>query len=124
MIKGLRTVVYFVEDLKAAAAWYEKVAGQKPYYDTEYYVGFNVGGFELGLHPTEGKSVARGDGVATYWAVDDANAAYAKLLAHGAKADQKIQDVGGGVLLGTVKDPWGNTFGVIQNPTFKFSEKQ
>lgn len=123
MIKGLRTAVYFVEDLKAAAAWYKKVTKSEPYYDTEYYVGFNVGGFELGLHPIDGgQPMKRGDSVACYWAVDDADAACAALLALGASADQPVQDVGGGIRLGTVKDPWGNTFGVIQNPTFKFSE--
>ena len=40
----------FFTDLDAAKAWYAKVLGVRPYFDTPYYVGFNVGGFELGLH--------------------------------------------------------------------------
>jgi catechol 2,3-dioxygenase-like lactoylglutathione lyase family enzyme len=51
MIQGLRTVVYPVSDLKAGTAWYSDVLGVAPYYDAPYYVGFTVGGFELGLIP-------------------------------------------------------------------------
>ena len=56
MILGLRTVVVYVrtEQLDEAKKWYASVVGIAPYHDTPYYVGFNVGGFELGLHP-EGK---------------------------------------------------------------------
>jgi hypothetical protein len=31
-------------------------------------------------------------------------------------------DVGEGILVGTVTDPWGNIFGVIENPHFKLEE--
>jgi hypothetical protein len=53
MILGLRTVVVYVrtEQLEEAKKWYASVVGVAPYYDTPYYVGFNVGGFELGVHP-------------------------------------------------------------------------
>jgi len=29
-----------------------------------------------------------------------------------------VQDVGGDIKVGTVRDPFGNIFGVIQNPHF------
>jgi len=62
---GLRTVVYFVTDLKKATNWYAEVLGFKPYCDTPYYVGFKVGGFELGLHPTDAEPVsANASGIA------------------------------------------------------------
>jgi len=34
-----------------------------------------------------------------------------------------IHDVGDGILIGAVHDPFGNTLGVIQNPNFKIIEK-
>lgn len=51
MILGLRTVIYPVTDLGKARAWYSTVLEAKPYFDEPFYVGYNVGGFELGLDP-------------------------------------------------------------------------
>ena len=48
MIQGLRTVIYKVPDLEAAKAWYSRALGIEPYFAEPYYVGFQVGGFELG----------------------------------------------------------------------------
>ena len=36
----------------------------------------------------------------------------------GAHPSGVVQDVGGGILLGAVPDPFGNLLGVIQNPHF------
>ena len=51
MIKGLRTALYPAPDLTKAKAWYESVFQRKPYFDEPFYVGFEIGGFELGLVP-------------------------------------------------------------------------
>jgi predicted enzyme related to lactoylglutathione lyase len=117
---GLRTAVYVVRDVKKAKAWYVKVLGMKPYFDMpQFYVGFNVGGFELGLHPDHHKRSGSVGGIDAYWGVDDAEKAYKRLLKLGAKQYAPVEDVGGGIKLGTVKDPFGNLFGVIENPHFK-----
>ena len=83
MIKGLRTTIYKVSDLKAAKAWYAKAFNITPYFDEPFYVGFNVGGFELGLNPDAAAN--QPGGVLSYWAVDDVEKAYSHLLALGAK---------------------------------------
>jgi hypothetical protein len=31
--------------------WYTKAFGVAPYFDRPFYVGFQIGGFELGLDP-------------------------------------------------------------------------
>lgn len=116
--KGLRTVVYMVEDLQKATEWYKDILGIEPYYDTEYYVGFNVGGYELGLHPQE-QPMDKTTDVYAYWGVDDIEEMYKTLLDKGAEELEKPMDVGGGIVLATVKDPWGNAFGIIHNPHFK-----
>jgi len=51
MILGLRTAIYPVTDLARGKAWYADVLGVAPYFDQPFYVGFTVGGFELGLIP-------------------------------------------------------------------------
>jgi hypothetical protein len=117
MFLGLRTAVYYVDDITKARDWYASVLNIAPYFDQPFYVGFNVGGFELGLHPDEGKS--KGEGQVAYWGVGNANEAYARLIDLGASAHENIQDVGEGIKVGTVKDPFGNFLGVIENPHFR-----
>jgi predicted enzyme related to lactoylglutathione lyase len=121
MIRGLRTVIYHVTDLHKAKAWYSAVLGKEPYFDQPFYVGYNVGGYELGLDPAE-KPVITGTNVVAYWAVDNAQEAYQFLLSKGGVTDEEVSDVGGGILVGTVKDPFGNIFGIIENSHFKIEE--
>jgi predicted enzyme related to lactoylglutathione lyase len=115
MIKGLRTVSYPVTDLARAKAWYAQAFGTAPYFDEPFYVGFAVGGFELGLVP-DGTPGAAG-GIA-YWAVDDIGADFARIVALGAGVHEAVQEVGGGIRVAAVTDPFGNVFGLIENPHF------
>lgn len=65
MFYGLRTAIYHVRDLDRAKEWYGTVLGIRPYFDEPFYVGFDVGGFELGLQPDEpGSSRASTGGIA------------------------------------------------------------
>ena len=116
---GLRTCIYKVDELTKAKAWYSKVFNVDPYFDEAYYVGFNIGGFELGLMPSEDSKEQKSSNVLTYWGVQDMNASYDRLTELGAEAFEEIMDVGDGVLVATVKDPWGNVLGLIYNPFFK-----
>ncbi len=118
MFLGLRTVVYHVEDLERAKAWYSRLLGFDPYFDAPYYVGFNVGGFELGLHPAEEGTATGLGGSVAYWGVNDIEAAMQKLLELGAALHGQIQDVGEGIRVASVEDPFGNVLGVIENPHF------
>ena len=120
---GLRTVIYPVDDLQAGKEWYSRVLGFPPYFDEPFYVGFNVGGFELGLDPDiaskPGASKPGADGPLAYWGVEDAGRAYERLLALGAREHQPLQDVGEGIRVASVLDPFGNAFGIIENPHFR-----
>jgi len=121
MFRGLRTVIYHVDDLQKAKEWYSTILGIKPYFDEPFYVGFNVGGFELGLDP-DMKSVTKGNNVVAYWGVKDARSAYRRVQELGAQKHSDVQEVGGGILVATVTDPFGNIFGIIENPHFKVEE--
>lgn len=123
MFLGLRTAVYQVKDLPKAKAWYANVLGVPAYFDQPFYVGFNVGGYELGLVPDEGAGPKRARSGTAYWGVSDAGAAYQRLLELGATPEEPVTDVGEGIRVGVVIDPFGNFLGVIQNPHFKVQEK-
>jgi predicted enzyme related to lactoylglutathione lyase len=118
MLLGLRTSIYHAPDIAAAKLWYMKVLGFPPYFDQPFYVGFNVGGYELGLTPDAGP-----DGITTasgaYWGVKDIESAHTRMLELGAEPRSEIQDVGEGIRVVDVLDPWGNVFGLIENPHFK-----
>ena len=115
MIKGMRTVIYPAPDLSAAKDWYSKVLNLDPYFDQPFYVGFAVGGFELGLVPDAKPS---SEGSRAYWGVEDAQAGLKRLVELGAVVLEDLQEVGEGIVTALVRDPFGNSFGIIQNPNF------
>jgi predicted enzyme related to lactoylglutathione lyase len=119
MILGLRTAIYPAPDLQAAKRWYSELLGQPPYFDQPFYVGFEVGGFELGLLPDATPATA---GPQPLWGVADADAAYARLLTLGATALEAVTDVGDGIKVAAVTDPFGNRFGIIENPHFSVAK--
>lgn len=116
MILGLRTALYPAPDIAAAKDWYGKVLGKNPYFDEPFYVGFEVGGFELGLVPDEIPDV---DGARPLWGVDDCASELDRLLKLGATELEPVTEVGGGIKVAAVRDPFGNRFGIIENPHFK-----
>jgi predicted enzyme related to lactoylglutathione lyase len=117
MIKGLRTALYPARDLARAKAWYAEVFGTAPYFDEPYYVGFNIGGFELGLVPDAPSSPPPG-GVVAYWGVANVAEACEHFFSHGATVHEEPRDVGGGINVAAVLDPFGNIIGLIDNPHF------
>lgn len=115
MLLGLRTAKYAAKDLDGAKQWYTKVLGFGPYFDQPFYVGFEVGGYELGIVPDD----EPGDSGVAYWGVKNAADAFKRLIDMGARENEPIQDVGEGIKIGSVRDPYGNVFGIIENPHFK-----
>jgi uncharacterized protein YndB with AHSA1/START domain/predicted enzyme related to lactoylglutathione lyase len=115
---GLRTHALFVDDLAAAKAWYTRVVGKAPYFDEPFYVGFDVGGYELGLLPAEGDARAAVQGSRVYWGVHDIAAEVARIVQLGATVLEPPTDVGGGIVTATVRDPFGNALGLVVNPHF------
>ena len=118
MFLGLRSVMYPAADLQASKAWFSGLLGTAPYFDEPFYVGFNVGGYELGLIPAaDGEST-------TYWGVPDAEVALSDLIAAGATLHSEVTDVGDGIRVATVREPAGSILGVIENPHFVISAPQ
>ena len=118
MFLGLRTVIYHAPDLEAAKQWYSTAFGVAPYFDEPFYVGFNIGGFELGLNP-DTKGVQVGNNAVAYWGVANIETAHRAMLERGASMREPITDVGGDIKVASVADPFGNVIGLIENPHFK-----
>lgn len=115
---GLATSIYKVSDLEKAKEWYTKAFGAEPYFDEPFYVGFNINGFELGLQTEGEQSSTKGNASICYWTVKDVNATVAEFIGLGATEHEASDDVGGGVVVASVRDPWGNIIGIIHNPEF------
>ena len=116
MFLGLRTVIHPAPDLAAAKAWFTAALGIEPYFDEPFYVGYAVAGYELGLDPDADPS----GGTVVHWGVEDADAAYAALLATGAQPHQAVTEVGGGIRVASVVEPAGaSILGIIENPHFE-----
>ena len=111
---GLRSLIYPAPDIETSKTWWTKVLGKEPYFDDGGYVGFDLGGYELGLNSfsTELK------GPITYIGVSDVEEAVASLVQDGAKVLMGPMDVGGGVVLADLLSPQREVFGIIFNPHF------
>jgi predicted enzyme related to lactoylglutathione lyase len=130
MLRGMTTVSYWAADLESAKAWYTELLGIEPYFERPgasepaAYIEFRIGDYEheLGLIDARYRppGAAEGPGgVVAYWAVDDAQAAFDRLLAMGATEHEKPMDRGEAYITATVIDPFGNILGVMQNPHYR-----
>ena len=117
--QGLRTVIYHAPDLAKTKDWYAKALGIEPYFDQPFYVGFNVGGYELGLDPDASSTPSGEGGVVAYWGVANAEESLRRLVSLGASERSAVQEVGEGIRVATVFDPFRNILGIIENPHFK-----
>jgi predicted enzyme related to lactoylglutathione lyase len=118
-INGLGTVIYHVPDLSRAKAFYTAAFQQDPYFDRPFYVGFNIAGYELGLHPDRAIAQPGAGGTVAYWRVAEIEAAVKHFVAVGATPVSEIQDVGDDIKVVELADPFGNLVGLIENPHFK-----
>jgi predicted enzyme related to lactoylglutathione lyase len=116
VIMGLRTVIYAAPDLGKAKEFYSALLGVEPYFDQPFYVGYNVGGFELGLDPH--KEASGNGGSLAYWGVASIDAALEHARSLGATVAADAQDVGEGIKVASIVDPFGTHLGLIENPHF------
>jgi catechol 2,3-dioxygenase-like lactoylglutathione lyase family enzyme len=142
MLRGLTTVAYQAADLNAAREWYTEVLGIEPYFNRTEYVEFRVGDYEhefgildskylpdLGVDSDSADSDSadsdsadqasgKPGGAIVYWHVDDAQAAYDRLIELGATPHQPPRDFGENFVGAAVIDPFGNVLGIMHNPHY------
>ncbi len=122
LMLGLRTTIYMVDDIVKGTKWYSKAFNTKPYFNEPFYVGFNIGGYELGLQSEERDLNSKTENVFSYWGVNNINEAYKHLIDLGAKVHEEPNNVGSDIMVASVYDPWNNIIGIIYNPHFKLPE--
>ena len=113
MFNKLRTIVYHVDDLERAKQWYKTITGINPYFDEPFYVGFDINGCELGLDP-DMTGIQAGNQSVAYWSVDDIASAVERLSVSHAVIATPVTEVGGGIKVATLRDPFGNIIGLIE----------
>ena len=112
--QGIQTVLHPVTDLAKSKPVYAALLGTTPNADSEYYVGFEAEGQQIGLVPGGGPQGMTAP--VAYWHVADIEAKLAEVTAAGAAVKEPAHDVGGGRLVATVTDPDGNVLGLLQDP--------
>jgi predicted enzyme related to lactoylglutathione lyase len=113
MNHGIKTIIYPVKDISQAKKLFSTLMGGEPTVDGPYYVGFKVGGQDIGLLPNghaQGMTAPLG-----YFHVDDIKKTLEALVKDGAQISQAVKDVGAGRLVASVKDADGNVIGLIQS---------
>ena len=128
MLRGLATVTYWADDLKAARDWYAELLGIDPYFarpdaENPAYIEFRLGDYkdELGIidarYAPPGAAGGPGGAVA-YWHVDDVAATLERLTAMGATQHEPLTPRESGFITASVIDPFGNILGIMFNPHY------
>ena len=128
MLRGMATVSYWADDLKAARRWYAELLGVEPYFErpdaeNPAYVEFRIGDAqdELGIidrkYAPPGGPAGPG-GAVLYWHVDDIEATLARLKTMGATEHEPLTPREAGFITASVVDPFGNILGVMVNPHY------
>jgi predicted enzyme related to lactoylglutathione lyase len=114
MGKGLTALMFPTSDLAKSKELFSRLLGAEPAFDEPFYVGWQFGGFSIGLDPS---GPARGmTGATPVFEVDDIRETVAALEAAGAAIVEDVQPVGGGNLIALMSDPDGNMIGLGQTP--------
>jgi len=111
--QGIKIVLNPVTDLAAAKATYTALFGIPPQADSEYYVGYDVGGQHIGLVPNGGPQGMTSP--VPYWEVPDIEAKLAEVTAAGATVTEPAHSVGPGRQVASFTDPDGNVLGLVQD---------
>jgi predicted enzyme related to lactoylglutathione lyase len=128
-LRGMATVNYWADDVKAARDWYAELLGvqayfQQPNAENPAYIEFRIGDDEdeFGIIDRKyaPKAMQPGPGGAILlWHVDDIATAFKRLIAMGAKEYDPITKRGEtGFITASVIDPFGNVIGIMYNPHY------
>jgi predicted enzyme related to lactoylglutathione lyase len=125
MLRGLTTITFYAHDVVAARDWYARLLGipayfQRPEQGDPAYVEFRIGDYqhELGIVDARYAPPARSaedGGAIAYWAVDDLEATWERLLEMGATPYAEPIERGPGFVTASVRDPFGNILGIMIN---------
>jgi predicted enzyme related to lactoylglutathione lyase len=110
MNQGVKTIIYPVKDMARATKQFRTLLGIEPYSDEPYYVGFKVGDQDIGLVPNSPEA-----GMTAFYHVSDIKQSLQSLVDGGSQTLREVNDVGGGRLVASIRDPEGNIIGLVQD---------
>lgn len=116
MFKELKRIVYPVQDLQQAKAWYSNILGYPPIFDGHKAAIFAVGSCSLSLEESTLLNTTQSNSMAVYWEVDDIETAMDALLQKGATLYTPIATVLN-IRTAKVIDPFGNIIGITDHGT-------
>jgi predicted enzyme related to lactoylglutathione lyase len=127
-IRGMATVSFWADDMKAARSWYNNLLGITPYFerpdaDNPAYIEYRFGDFqhELGIIDRKfaPKDANPGPGGAVlFWHVDNIEEMLKRLLSMGAREYEPLTPREAGFITASVVDPFGNVLGIMYNPHY------
>ena len=123
-LRGIATINIWAADHAKAVKWYGELLNEKPYFERPGYAEFRVGDYETELGIIDSSYAPyltfpdKPAGVVVYWQVDDVKTLFAELLTMDAMELEVPKDRGNGFITATVVDPFGNIFGIMQNPHY------
>jgi predicted enzyme related to lactoylglutathione lyase len=113
-LSGIHLLTHPIQDIAQAILLYGQLLGVEPYVDTPYSVGYKLGDHEIGLVPNGQRPGMAGPPI--YFDVSDIRGALKSLVDAEAQIQQDVRNVGGGLLVATLKDRDGNITGLRQFP--------
>lgn len=124
-LRGLTTVSFYADDVKAARQWYTELLGveayfQRPDAENPAYIEFRLGDYQHELGIIDRKYAPKGSATTTgnaiiFWHVDDLDGMIAIAKAHGATEYEPKTSRGEGFITASLVDPFGNILGLMYN---------
>jgi methyltransferase (TIGR00027 family) len=116
MLKNLKRVIYYAEDIEKGRDWYQTILNSEPLYSSPIIVLFKVNDSEITILPSS--QIPNIKSALVYWDVEDIDETYNYMLEKGASPLREPRTVVNSKFA-EVTDPFGNIIGL----TGKVSDK-
>lgn len=126
MLKSLKRITYFVDDIEKAKEWYTTILGIQPLFDTPFAKIYNIGNCSLSLAKLANQQNEPNEKMHVYWEVDDIDSTFEKMVNLGAQVKTPVKQVLN-IRIAQLIDPFGNIIGLtgeILNKENRIVEKQ
>lgn len=115
LLKRLESVLVFVSDIEAAAAWYAEIFETQVHHENKHYAFIKTATCLIGFHPLDHKCHGGPGGACTYWEVADLDDAISALQRKGATLYRGPITTSLGARAAMLLDPFGCTLGLNQS---------
>ncbi|WP_205836281.1 VOC family protein [Iodobacter violaceini] len=113
-LKRIESILLFVADIEAAAAWYASIFGAEVQHENPQFAFIRAPGIVIGFHPADEKCPGGIGGTSAYWEVSDITHAIENLVRLGARVYRGPGETDFGAKIALLIDPFGCTIGLNQ----------